>query len=69
MSTKEHKALIERREKEIQRIKASYDARRKQLDQQMDAELERVKRSYNQREASLLRSQGDTQKPTPKTVH
>jgi len=69
MANNEHKALLERRDNEMQRLKASYDARRKQLDQQMEVELERLRRGYEQREASLLRSQRHAQDSSPKTVH
>ena len=44
MANNEHKALLERRDNEMQRLKASFDARRKQLDQQMEVELERLRR-------------------------
>lgn len=69
MSKNEHKSLLERKEAEIQRIKSSFEMRRKQLDKQMEVELERVRRNYEQREASLLRSQEGSKKVNEETLH
>ena len=69
MSKNDLKSLLERKETEIQRIKVSFEMRRKQLDKQMEVELERVHRNYEQREKSLLRSKEGSKKVNEKTLH
>ena len=69
MSKNDLKSLLERKETEIQRIKVSFEMRRKQLDKQMEVELERVHRNYKQREVSLLRSKEGSKKVNEKTLH